>query len=86
MIRKFRNIIVGWGKKLGLVSVSTAEEKLSELRMSKCKKCRYSSESKTLKLLNGHARYEDVVYCKKCSCPCKPKTLVTDESCPINQW
>jgi hypothetical protein len=86
VIGKLRNIIVGWGKRLGILQVSTAEAKLSQLRLKECSRCIFSKQSKVLELLNGNATYTAMLYCKRCSCPCLEKTLVVDEKCPINRW
>jgi superfamily II helicase len=86
MIKKIGHIIRGWAKATGLVSTSSAEKKLSELRLSICKKCFHSNESSVLKLMNGKANKERVLICTKCNCPCLQKSLVVDEKCPDGKW
>lgn len=86
MFKNISHILTGWGKRYGLISTSTAEQKLSELRMKKCSVCIHAHESKALKLLNGNVHHETTLYCTKCGCPCLQKTLVADETCPLNKW
>ena len=85
-MRKVSRILKGWGKRLGILSVSTAEAKLSALRLKQCMKCQWSETSKMLEIMNGHANYENRLVCGKCKCPCLQKSLVVDEYCPINVW
>lgn len=86
MLKRFFHILKGWGKSMGILSVSTAGKKLSDLRLSICKNCPESSTSKVLELLNGSANYVNELKCNKCTCPCLQKTLVIDEKCPIGKW
>lgn len=86
MIKKLLHIIKGWSKRWGIISVSKAEEKLADLRLKECKYCAFSSESKVLNIINGKALYEKQLVCTKCTCPVYQKTIVVNESCPINKW
>jgi hypothetical protein len=86
MVKKIGHIILGWGKRLGLISVSKAEEKLADLRLQVCGKCTYAEKSRALRILNGSAEYENQLKCSLCSCPCYEKTIVVDEECPISKW
>ena len=86
MIKKIFNILNGWGKRLGILQISTAEQKLSELRMKKCTNCPFTTSSKILKLVNGNASYESTLVCTRCNCPCLEKTIVVDEKCPLEKW
>lgn len=85
-LKKMFHILKGWGKALGILSVSVPEKKLSDLRMKICMHCFYSKGSKMLELINGHGEYVNTIYCTKCKCPCKEKSLVTDEKCPMGNW
>lgn len=80
------HIIKGWGKSIGILSVSTAEKKLSDLRLKHCSGCPLSATSKFLEIVNGHAKYEHRLVCTKCKCPCLEKSLVVDEKCPVGLW
>lgn len=83
---KLRYIAIGWSKSLGLLPVAEAEQKLSDLRMSICSTCPASKVSTALKIINGEAVKEHALYCTKCKCPCKQKTLVVNEKCPLGRW
>ncbi len=85
-MKKVFTILTGWGKRIGILQISKAEDKLAELRLRKCKICPLSKESKVLKLLNGNAGYEAQLQCTKCHCPCFEKAIVVDEKCPIDKW
>ena len=85
-MKKVIHILKGWGKVFGFIPVSTAEAKLSELRLKICGVCEYSKESKALVLINGNANYEHELKCTKCKCPCLEKSLVVDERCPVGKW
>lgn len=85
-MKKVFHILKGWGKAMGIVSISRAEEKLSDLRLGICNICQFSEESKVLSIINGEDRYENILKCTKCGCPCVEKTLVVDEQCPIRKW
>ena len=71
---------------MGLIPVSSAEEKLAELRMQRCQRCIHSFESKVLRVVNGHGEYIRKLACRKCSCPVWEKTIVVDEKCPEGKW
>jgi hypothetical protein len=86
MRKKLIHIIIGWSKRMGWVETTPAEKKLSDLRMMKCIGCEHAKESRVLKIVDGHANYEQVIACSICKCPCLQKTLVVDETCPINKW
>lgn len=83
---KVTHIVEGWAKRLGLLSVSDPNKKLSDLRLKICGFCRHSKPSKVLEIMNGAANYRETLQCAKCLCPCLEKTLVIDEKCPDNQW
>lgn len=87
MAKKIGHIIRGWGKYLGLLSTSTAEAKLSELRLQICTGCEFSEHREWVDLFSeaddGMARG---LVCKRCHCPCIQKSLVVDEKCPENFW
>lgn len=85
-MKKLFNILRGWGKYLGVIPKSRAEEKLSELRLNQCKVCEFSNTSKVLEILNGHANYINTIYCAKCTCPVIQKSLVIEEKCPERKW
>lgn len=85
-MKKIFHILKGWGKAMGIINVSTAEGKLSELRLSICGICEHSDNSKVLEFLNGRAKYKNQLQCNKCKCPCLEKSLVIDEQCPIGKW
>lgn len=81
-----RHILVGWGKKWGVIPTSEAEKKLSELRLVQCDHCIHAKESNILKLLDGEASTVKVLYCTLCTCPCEAKSLVPKEYCPVGKW
>lgn len=83
---KIDNIIKGWGKRFGFISVSRAETKLADLRLTICKNCPESKATKVLTILNGNAEYEQTIKCRMCGCPCWEKTIVVDEICPLGKW
>ncbi len=83
---KIIRIIKGWGYFLGLVKPNEALEALSSLRYSLCEGCPFAVPSKFMKFIDGMVESEEELVCNKCSCPCKPKTLVIEESCPLNKW
>lgn len=85
-MKKIGHILTGWGKAFGFIAVSSAEAKLSELRLSICNGCPLAEKSNVLKLVNGHAKYESQLYCTKCKCPSEEKSLVVDEKCPVGKW
>lgn len=85
-MKKIAHILVGWGKRLGFVSTSTAEAKLSELRLKQCAACDLSKESQVLSLINGAATVGASLKCTVCLCPCYEKTIVIDETCPEGKW
>jgi len=80
------HILKGWGKAMGVIPRSKAEDKLSALRLKECGKCEHSKSVKLLEFLNGKANYEHRLQCSKCGCPCLEKSLVVDETCPIAKW
>lgn len=91
MIRKIGHIFQGWGKalgqRLGLISLSTSEQKLTELRLKICKACKYAVTRKFIEILNDDEDHEvEGLVCSRCHCPCKEKALVIDEKCPEDLW
>lgn len=89
MLKKIGHIITGWGKAMGLIPISKAEEKLAELRLRICKGCKHSQMKKWVDMLNEQADdYGQVtgLVCTICKCPCPEKSLVVDEECPKNFW
>lgn len=86
MFKKLSHIVIGWSKRFGILQVSQAEAKLSKLRLEKCKGCMHAKKSSLLKIINGVENYSDSLVCMRCSCPCLEKSLVVDESCPIDKW
>lgn len=85
-MKKIKHILTGWGKALGLLSVSTAEKKLSDWRLKQCIGCEHADTSKIMRIINGHASYERELVCGVCHCPCLEKSLVIEESCPVGKW
>lgn len=86
MIKKIGHIVRGWAKYFGLVSTSSAEAKLSDLRLKVCSSCFYSDSKKIIEIINGNVIHEATLVCTKCKCPCMQKTLVVDETCPVEKW
>lgn len=85
-MKKFIHILKGWGKWIGILNTSSAEKKLSALRLSICKICEHSKESRVLDIINGDMEETDALKCTKCKCPCLQKSLVIDEKCPVKKW
>lgn len=85
-MRIVAQILKGWGKAFGILPVSSAEKKMSQLRLDICRRCDHAKENKVLKILNGEANYENQLQCSKCGCPCLEKSLVTDQQCPVGKW
>ncbi len=81
-----KNILIGWGKSMGALPTSEAETKLSDLRVSICGNCMFSKRSKVLEIIKGEVFKSDTLSCMKCGCPCREKSLVVAEKCPINRW
>lgn len=86
VIKKFIHILKGWSKRFGIISTSTAEKKLSELRMDICSHCEVAKSSKFLELVNGGEEWKVGLVCTNCKCPCLEKSLVIDEQCPLEKW
>jgi hypothetical protein len=86
MVRKMIHILTGWARSLGLLSTADPLKKLSELRLKLCGECDFSRSSTTLEIINGTMKKESGLFCTKCHCPCKQKSLVLDETCPIKRW
>jgi hypothetical protein len=86
MLKKLNHIFIGWGKRLGWLPTSLAENKMAELRLEKCKNCQESKTHKALLIINGSAHYEQQIFCKICSCPCFQKAIVVLENCPLKKW
>lgn len=89
-IEKIGHIVAGWsraiGRRLGLISLSSAEEKLSELRLKICNDCKFSMYKKWPELINDEDVEVNGLVCSKCGCPCIEKSLVVDEQCPESFW
>lgn len=85
-MKKVFHILIGWGKWIGIISVSKAEKKLSTLRLSICKICEHSVESRVLDIINGDMEEVDCLKCTKCKCPCLQKSMVVGEKCPVKKW
>lgn len=85
-MRKVMNIIKGWLKSFGIISVSGEEQRLSVIRMKICGRCEFSKASAVLEFVNGDLMNEMQLVCTKCGCPCLQKSLVVEESCPIGEW
>lgn len=85
-MKKIFHILKGWGKAFGIVPISTAERKLSDLRLNICGICQHSKASKVLYIFNDKADYKNQLQCSICKCPCLEKSLVIDEKCPLDKW
>ncbi len=85
-MKKIGHILRGWGKALGVVPTTSAEKKLSELRLKICGICAESKPKQFLVWMNDDAHYEFSLMCDKCGCPCLEKSLVVDETCPLKKW
>jgi hypothetical protein len=85
-MKKIMHILKGWGKAFGILSTSSAELKLSKLRLEKCSGCEHAKKVKVLEIMNGDEVYENSLQCAICHCPCLEKSLVVDEACPIHKW
>ncbi len=84
---KLKNILTGWAKKLGLLPVAEAEAAMSALRLRICKACPEAKVSPIMKFFGDDtAELVDTMVCTRCSCPCEPKSLVVNESCPLKLW
>lgn len=81
-----KHIAEGWGKTLGVLEVSAAEQNLSAERMAICAVCPSAKESGFLKLIRGAMHNIPAIYCTECDCPCNEKSLVKDEKCPLGKW
>lgn len=86
VMKKIKKMLIGWGKRFGLLSVSTSEKRLADLRLTICKNCPESKSAKILSIINGNAEYEQTIKCSMCGCPCWEKTIVVDEICPLGKW
>lgn len=85
-MKKIIHILSGWGKALGIIRISTAEQKLSEMRMKICTGCDKAKPKRVFHFINDEAVAGYDLFCTKCKCPCVEKTLVVDEQCPIDRW
>lgn len=85
-LRKIRSILTGWLRAAKLIDTTSAEKKLSELRLKKCENCKSSYKSKLLYIINGEDVETNALICNECKCPCLEKSLVPGESCPIKRW
>lgn len=84
---KIFRIIRAWAKRFGVVKVTLAERKLSEMRLQVCNICEFSVESAFLNVLNsGEAEETKGLKCKVCGCPCLEKSLEAAETCPKQKW
>jgi len=80
------HIAEGWAKSWGLMSIDAQNKILAEARLKICAECPEAKESKALEMIKGSLEKVDIIYCKKCTCPCHEKALVTKENCPLNKW
>lgn len=85
-MKKLIHIFKGWGKAFGFISVSNAEEKLSEMRMKICTGCDRAKAKKVFRFVNDEAITGFDLMCTICKCPCVEKSLVVDEECPLTKW
>lgn len=83
---KIRNILVGWGRRLGIIRTPIDVQILSKERLSMCGKCVYAKHMKLLEIINGKDEYVNTLMCTGCGCPCLEKSLVREEKCPLNKW
>lgn len=83
---KIKNIITGWGKTLGLLEVSEEEKLISLKRLEACSTCPAAKPSKVLEFIKGEAEEIDTLACTKCGCPIHEKSIVKDETCPMDKW
>jgi len=56
------------------------------MRLEICGKCEFAKTSSMLEVVNGDLMWEMRLQCSKCGCPCLQKSLIPDESCPVNNW
>jgi formate dehydrogenase maturation protein FdhE len=84
------HIAEGWGKSLGLLSVSEENQVLSKVRMKICSTCEHATESSFLQFIGKEVHEMGAIICQKCpsllKCPVNEKTLVTKEKCPVGKW
>lgn len=85
-MKKIMHILTGWGKALGFIRVSTAEAKLSEMRLKICRGCDRAKEKRVFHFVNDEAIVGHDLFCTKCKCPCLQKSLEVDEKCPLSKW
>lgn len=85
-MKKLMHIVKGWGKVLGFIPISTAEEKLSEMRLNICRFCDHGKSKRVFHFINDQAVIGHDLFCTQCKCPCVEKSLVVDEQCPIGRW
>lgn len=78
LLGRLKHIVTGWGKTMGLLQISEAEQTLSNARLAVCVSCEYAKESTALEIINGGTEKIDVIYCTDCSCPCMQKSLSND--------
>jgi hypothetical protein len=83
---KLQNIVTGWSKSMGLMTVSPEEKKLSIARMTKCATCPFAKKSSFLAILHGKGHNLAAIYCGQCGCPVNEKSLVKNETCPVGSW
>lgn len=86
----FAHIVEGWGKSIGLFTVSEEDRRLSLSRLEVCSTCEYAKEGSFLKLIRGSGHDILALYCSECpskvKCPVNEKTLVKNEECPHKKW
>lgn len=80
-----KDIGIGWGRWLKLLSVSEKIKKESERRLIICDGCEHGIPSKFLEFLDKGAENVHGKYCNVCKCPCHQKSL-TDEVCLLGKW
>ena len=81
-----KHIVVGWCRSLGLKATPKSVEMVSRERLKVCETCPFSTYSKVLEFINGDTEFVYSLYCAKCGCPVKQKSLDLKEQCPDKRW
>lgn len=82
-----KNILTGWWHSLVWASLTTRLR--SKERLKECEACENAVESQTLKVIRDMFEEVSEKKCSKpigCGCPIYEKSLVKDETCPLNKW